>query len=98
MSLNDKHLLFRLLALFTNQLETTKLFSKKHKIPTVVLTNGNGQRVVDIVHDIELRILVLTNQSEINKLTSIKEKLIPFMNEDSRFINTLKEVTELMKS
>lgn len=90
-------MLFRFLAHYKHQVNVQKAFCAQHKIIKYPLTNINGTYVEHIVHDLELRILILTNSVEINNLTAIKTKLMPFMDEESRFINTLKEVEGLLK-
>ena len=72
-------MLFRFLAHYKHQINVQKAFCAQHKIPKFAFINVNGVYIEHIVHDIELRILSLTNSTEINKLTAIKNKLMPFM-------------------
>ena len=94
----DINWLYRTLAYFKNIQQQAKLFSKDAKISTPVLLNSQGLPIHEIVHDLELRIVYVTNQVEINRLLAIKAELTPFMNEESRFITALKKVDSLLKS
>jgi hypothetical protein len=95
----DLSQLLRLLAYFQNLQNTKKEYERLNKLPeTFLFKNINGHLISDILHDINLRILTLVNQDRINVLTQAKQKLLPFMNEESRFINALTEVDSLFKS
>jgi len=97
--ITDLSLLFRLLSYFESIIKCKKEFERLNKLPdTFLLKNQNGFLINDIVHDINLRILILTNQEKINILKVSKEKLLPFLNEESRFINALHEIDSLLKS
>lgn len=97
--ITDLSLLFRILALYENQLECKKRFEKNNQLPKdFLLKQQNGYLVTDIIHDLNLRILTLTNQERINILTQSKAKLLPFLNEESRFINALKEIDTMLKN
>ena len=93
----DINWLFRSLAYFKNILNVQKLFCKEASIEIGLITNTNGYFIQDIIKDIELRIVYLSHQKEINLLTEMKNKLTPFMNEESRFISTLREIDNLLK-
>jgi hypothetical protein len=45
-----------------------------------------------------LKIATLINSDKIKILTESKAKLLPFLNEESRFINALKEIDYLLKN
>lgn len=94
----DIHWLCRVLAYYKNIQHHNKLFCKDAKISTPLLANPQGILIQDIIHDLELRIVYVTNQVEINRLLAIKAELVPFMNEESRFISALKKVDGLLKS
>jgi len=88
----------RVLAHYKNMLHYDKQFCKDAGIEVPLLMNVQGIQIQSIVHDLELRIVYLTHLTEINRLTAIKEELLPFMNEESRFISALKKVEELLNS
>lgn len=94
----DINWLFRTLAYFKNIQNEHKRFCKDANITTKLIANGQGYLVQDILRDLELRIVYLSNANEINRLTQIKSELTPFMNEESRFISALKRVDSLLKS
>lgn len=97
--ITDISFLLRLMAYFQNLQNTKKEYEKLNKLPdTFQFKNTNGYLISDILHDINLRILTLVNQDRINVLTQAKQKLLPFMNEESRFINALFEVDNLFKN
>lgn len=94
----DINLLFRMLAIYKNMLNVHKEFCKKHAFSRPALLNNQSLAVADIIHDIELRIIYLSNAVEINKLTQIRQELLPFIDEESKFINALKKVDGILKS
>jgi len=94
----DINWLFRTLAYYKNIQHYRKEFCKDTKIAETLITNNQGIIIQDIIKDIELRIVYLSNGAEINRLTQIKNELTPFMNEESRFISALKKVDFLLKS
>lgn len=98
-SIMDLNLVFRLLGYFKNILNVRNEYYKKNKMSiSGSFTNINGREIKNIINDLELRASELIHRDEINKLRTIKDKLIPFMNEESRFVNALKEVDQLLKS
>ena len=95
----DLNLLIRLLAYFTNMQNCKKSIEKDHDLPAdFILKNQNGINVCDIIHDLNLRMVLMLNASKIKILTESKAKLLPFLNEESRFINALKEIDSLLKN
>lgn len=95
----DLNLLIRLLAYFTNMQNCKKLIEKDHELPKdFILKQQNGHNVCDIIHDLNLRICLMLNANKIKILTESKAKLLPFLNEESRFINALKEIDSLLKN
>ena len=94
----DINWLFRALAYYKNIQQVKKDFCKDANLTdTLPLLNNQSLPISDIVHDIQLRIVYLSHQKEINTLTQMKQKLMPFMDEESRFISTLKEIDFLLK-
>lgn len=94
----DFSLLFRLLAHFQNIQKVKNEFCKVNSIELISpLVNINGISIHDIIDDIQVRIMYLKHQVEITNLITIKAKLTPFLNEESRFVSALKEVSALLK-
>lgn len=98
MTSSDINLMFRMLATYKNMLSFHKDFCKKHNISNQPLLNNQTLSVADIIHDLELRVIYLSNSVEINKLTQIRQELLPFIDEESKFINALKKVDDILKS
>lgn len=94
----DIQWMFRVLAHYKAIQHYHKLFCKDAGIQTPLLTDRGGHYVQDIIHDLELRIVYVSNMAEITRLNQIKEELMPFMNEESRFISALKRVDSLLKA
>ncbi len=91
--------LYRALAYYENLYNNTLENSKKMFDESFTdVTNNQGILIRNIISDLKLRLKVLTHSSVINKLTTAKNKLTPFMDEESRLYNTLKEVEQLYKS
>lgn len=88
----------RTMAYYKNIQHYHKQFCKDAGITTRLITNSQGVLIQDIIHDLELRIVYVTNQVEIERLLAIKQELMPFMNEESRFISALKRVDSLLKA
>jgi hypothetical protein len=91
--------LYRALAhyenIYNNVLHNSQLMFKTGFIE---LKNNQNILIRDIIVDLKLRIKVITHSSMISKLTTAKNKLAPFMDEESRLYNTLKEVEQLYNS
>lgn len=95
---SDFSLLLRMLSYFKTCQQTRTNFIKESQLTKIpVLLNNQALLVQDIIFDIELRLHMLSNSAEINTLTQIKDQLLPFMNEESRFISALKNVDNLLK-
>ena len=100
-SVTDINWLFRTLAYFKNIQHYREQFNKDGGIitaPVPSVLNSQGVLIEDIIYDLELRIVHLTNHSEINRLMAIKAELEPFRNEESRFVSALKRVEGLLNS
>lgn len=98
-SITDLSFAIRLLAYFQNIKEIKNKIEKDHNLPkTFILKNQNGFNVCDIIHDLNLKINTLLYADKIKILTETKTKLLPFLDEESRFINTLREVEKLLKN
>lgn len=94
-NMNDISSLLRFLAYYENLKQSVDKYIKEFKIENIIPTNLNSQPIENIIHDLVLRIKVLTNSAKINSLNAAKIKLMPFLDEESRLINTLKEVQQL---
>jgi hypothetical protein len=95
----DINWLYRALAYYNNIYNTTletseKLFGVAYKD----IRNTQQFLIRDIISDIELRIKVVVNATTINALNQAKAKLTPFLDEDTKLLNTIKEVEELYKT
>ena len=94
--ITDVSYLFRQLAHYEQIVEVKKKFCTLNSVKDFILKNRSGHNISDIIHDLSLRILILSNQDKINVLNASKAKLLPFLDEDSRFSNALKEIDGLL--
>jgi len=97
-NITDMSFLFRLLAYYNNIATTKKEYIAKNNIQDFVLKNCNSFEINDVILDLNLRIHILANQNKINVLTVSKQKLLPFLDEESRFVSSLKEIEALLKT
>ena len=98
-TIGDTSFLIRLIAYYENMLQTkNKLKKDKFNFPdTFILKQNNSYSVYDIVQDLKLRLTILLNSARINTLTGAKAKLLPFLNEESRFVSALKDVQKMFE-
>lgn len=95
----DINFLYRMLAHYENMYDNILLNSEKITgVKNTEVKNINGFLIRDIISDINLRIRVFSNQELITSLNTAKQKLSPFLNEDVRLFNTIKEVEALYKN
>lgn len=93
------NILYRFLAYYENMYNN--ILSNSEKLLGVKNTdirNINGFLIRDIICDLQLRIKVLSNSQLIASLTLAKQKLSPFLDEDTRLFNTIKEVESLYEN
>ncbi len=96
--MTDLNMLLRFLSHYENLKNNTDKYIKEFNvIATQGILNVNQIPVQNIIHDLVLRIKILTNSTKINNLNAARTKLMPFLDEDSRLVNTLKEVQDLYK-
>jgi hypothetical protein len=97
--ITDLSIAIRILSYYENLKTTKNLVDKDHGLPeNFIFKNINGYSISDIIHDLNLKIATLINSDKIKILTESKAKLLPFLNEESRFINALKEIDYLLKN
>lgn len=95
---NDLNWLYRALAYNENMYDSILKNSKEmFGTPNTEIRNSIGILIRDVISDLRLRIKVVTHQVLINSLTQAKAKLTPFLDEESRLFNTIKEVEILYK-
>jgi hypothetical protein len=98
-SIADLSFAIRILAHYQNIKNTKDLIDKQHRLPNgFIIFNQNSQVISNIIHDLNLKIATLINADKIKILQESKAKLLPFLDEDSRFINALKEIDVLLKN
>jgi hypothetical protein len=95
--IQDVSFAVRTLAYYQNILDTYKLLDKDFTFPKGFLPkNSNNLLIQDIVFDLKLKISLLLNSDKIKVLTEAKAKLLPFLDEESRFTNALVEIDKLL--
>ena len=96
-NITDTSFIIRLIAYYENIVETkNKLIKDGFNFPEgFILKQNNGYNIYTIIQELKLRLTTLLNSEKITILTKAKEKLLPFLNEESRFISTLQDVTKM---
>lgn len=98
-SINDISLIVRLLTYYESLLHVNKNLQKDFTFPKeYVLRDINGQVVYDVIFDLKLKLSLLINGEKIRVLTEARAKLLPFLDEESRFTNALIEIDSLLKT
>lgn len=98
-SITDLSFAIRLLAYYDNLKTIKDKVNKDHGLPEgFIFKTANSVEISHIIHDLNLKIATLINADKIKILTESKAKLLPFLNEESRFINALKEIDYLLKT
>jgi hypothetical protein len=96
---SDVNWMYRALAYYTNMYNTILEISKEmFGVPNTEIRNVQQYLIRDIISDLKLRIKVVVNANTINALNQAKAKLTPFLDEDTKLLNTIKEVEELYKT
>ncbi len=84
------------IALLTNLQKTyteTAKAMKLEKCPPMLWLNYPTK---DWIHDLQLRIRIVSNQERINQLTTTRAKLVPFLSIDAQLVNTLQEIDKTL--
>jgi len=88
----DISMIIRFIAYFQNIQNTRKTLELELKIELPLAKNTQGYLIQDIISDLKLRLLIIINQNKINELNEIKTKLLPFVDEETRLVETLKSI------
>lgn len=95
-SMTDINQILRFLSYYENLNKNIDSYIKEFKVTTpFAKVNVNNISIDNIIHDLVLRLKVITNSTKIANLNAAKSKLMPFLDEESRLVNTLKEVQNL---
>lgn len=95
--IQDVSFAVRTLAYYQNILDTYKALDKDFTFPKGFLPkNASGVLIQDVIFDLKLKISLLLNSDKIRVLTEAKAKLLPFLDEESRFTNALVEIDKLL--
>ncbi len=95
--INDINLLLNLLVFFKNQNELITKEMSNYQINTQKACWYNNIPCENIISDIDFKLKSLINASKITELNKAKGELSGFMSADSRLLNTLNNLNELLK-
>lgn len=90
--ITDISTLIRFISYFQNIQSTRKSLELELKVELPLAKNIQGCLVQDIIDDLKLQLLIMINKEKINELNSIKTKLLPFVDEETRLVETLKSI------
>lgn len=86
------------IAVITNLQKTYTEVAKTMKLEKYPAMYWLNYPVKDWIHDLQLRIRIVSNHDRITKLMDTKNKLTPFLSMDARLISTLKEINVTLNS
>jgi len=98
-TITDINYIYRALAYYENMYNSILSNSESmFGVADTEIRNPQGFLVRDIISDLKLRLRVIKNHTIIQTLNEAKQKLAPFLDEDTRLYNTIKEVTGLYQN